>query len=574
MQVVHARQVGMYLRTTRRKNRDGSVVEYYQLAHNVRHPETGSPVAEIIHNFGRADELDREDLVRLTRSIARVCGLEVLDPINPPEKRESGQELIPADVKLIRTLELGIAHVVEALWERLGLGPTLRKVMEESGGSDLHERALLAMTANRLSQPESKLGVWDRWLQDVYIPSCTGLKLYQMYEAMDLLSWNIRAVEDSVFFHTANLFNLVVDLIFYDTTTASFAIDCEDEDTDTSSGLRKYGHSKEGGWSPQIVVALAVTREGLPVRSWVFPGNTSDVETVKRVREDLRGWKLGRALFVADSAMNSTGNREELARACGKYLLAARMGSVSEVKEDVLTRPGRYRTIAQNLQAKEVFVGDGELRRRYILCYNPKEAERERSHREQVVKELEEELENHSDHQATSRWAIELLASGRYKRYLTIDKNQHIRIDREAIRNAAKFDGKWVLQTNDDTISTEDAAAGYKGLLVIERCFRALKRTQIKMQPMHHFLPNRIEAHVKICVFALLIERVCELKCSRPWQQVKRALSTLQATEFRTAKFQFFQRNEPTSELARILKSLDIPIPKTILNLHPAPSNP
>ncbi len=128
------------------------------------------------------------------------------------------------------------------------------------------------------------------------------------------------------------------------------------------------------------------------MRSWVFPGNTSDVDTVKKVREDLRGWKLGRALFVADSGMNSATNRDELARACGKYLLATRMASVSEIKEEVLTKPGRFKTIAENLQAKEVVVGDGELRRRYILCYNPREAERERKHREQVVKELEEEL--------------------------------------------------------------------------------------------------------------------------------------------------------------------------------------
>ena len=197
--------------------------------------------------------------------------------------------------------------------------------------------------------------------------------------------------------------------------------DEEDEDAEGSAGLRKFGHSKNGTWSPQIVVALAVTRDGLPVRSWVLPGNTSEFETIKRVRADLRGWKLGRALFVSDSGMNSRENRDELARACGKYLLATRMGSVSEVKEEVLARAGRFKVIAENLHAKEVTVGNGELRRRYIICYNPREAERQRKHREQVVKELEQELDRHPDHTATARWAIDLLASGRYKRYLTTD---------------------------------------------------------------------------------------------------------------------------------------------------------
>jgi len=258
----------MYLRTTKRKNRDGSVVEYYQLAHNVRHAETGSSVAEIIHNFGRADELDRDDLVRLCRSIARVCGVEVHDPLDSSEtaatpSREQPTAL-PEDVRLIQTFEFGVPLVVEALWERLKIGPTLRKVMEESGGSILHERALLAMTANRLCEPDSKLGVWDCWLQKVYMPSCSAVKLYQMYEAMDLLHWNVAEVEKAIFFHVANLFNLVVDVIFYDTTTASFSIDEEDEETEAGSGFRKFGHSKKGAWSPQIVVALAITREGLP----------------------------------------------------------------------------------------------------------------------------------------------------------------------------------------------------------------------------------------------------------------------------------------------------------------------
>jgi hypothetical protein len=565
----------MYLRTTRRKNKDGSVVEYYQLAHNVRHAETGRPVAEIIHNFGRADQLNRDDLVRLCKSIARVCGLEVRDPLSSPEQSSprDGDSGLPEDLKLIRTLALGVPFVTEALWERLGIGPALRKVIQEAGCGLHYERALLAMTANRLCEPESKLGVWDRWLSTVHMPSCSGLKLHQMYEAMDLLQRHIATIEQAVFFHTANLYDLVVDLIFYDTTTASFSIDEEDEDAEGTTGLRKFGHSKNGTWSPQIVVALAVTRHGLPVRSWVFPGNISEFETIKQVRADLRGWKLGRALFVADSGTNSQENRDELAKACGKYLLATRMGSVSEVKEEVLTKRGRFKVITDNLHAKEVVVGNGELRRRYILCYNPREAERQRKHREQVVKELEQELAKHSDHTATARWALDLLASGRYKRYLTVDDQGRIRLDRKAVRDAAKLDGKWVLQTNDDTITVDDAAAGYKGLLVIERCFRALKQTRIKMEPMYHWLPHRIEAHVKLCVFALLIERVAELRCKKPWPVIKRTLATLQASEFHTPKNQFFQCNEASRELLNILKCLEISRPKLVLKLQSLTSN-
>jgi hypothetical protein len=554
----------MYLRSTKRKNKDGSTVEYYQLAHNERHPQTRKPVAKIIHNFGRADQLDRQELVRLCNSIARVCGLIITDPVDPSTQSISFGE----GFKIKQTLSLGCPLVVEALWERLGLRKTLQDIEKTANVQVPYERALLAMVANRLCEPESKLGVWDRWLSKVYLPSCQGLKLRHMYEAMDLLHAHAEKVEKTVFFQTADLFNLEVDLIFYDTTTASFHVDQEDNE---GAGLRKFGHSKEGFWAPQVVVALAVTREGVPVRSWVLPGNTADVSTVERVRADLRGWNLGRAMFVADSGMNSEDNRSELAKACGKYLLACRMGSVADIKRDVLTKRGRYTVFKDNLHAKEVIVGDGERRRRYILCYNPKEAKRQRKHRQMTVELLEDEFQRHKDQSATAQWAIELLASRRFKRYLRILKSGQVRINRAAIREAEKYDGKWVIETNDDTISLEDAACGYKGLMVIERCFRSLKRTQIRMTPMYHWASRRIEAHVKICVLSLLIERIAELQCGQPWHRIRRALERLQVTEFFDLNHRVLMRNELASETRNIFNLLKIKAPLQVIQLEKQP---
>ena len=563
----------MYLRTTKRANKDGSEVVYYQLAHNERHPKTKKPVAKIIHNFGRADQLDRDELVRLCRSIARVCGLIINDPfLDDLCSANESAAGIPDDLKIRTTFSLGCPVVIEALWERLGLKKTIDDIVRAKNLRMPYERALFAMTANRLCEPESKLGVWDRWLSKVYLPSCKDVKLRHMYEAMDLLYEHADEIEKNVFFHTADLFNLEVDLIFYDTTTASFHIDREDEaEQDDAPGLRKYGHSKEGTWSPQIVVALAVTRDGIPVRSWVLPGNTSDAATVKQVRNDLKGWRLGRALFVADSGMNSESNRNELARACGKYLLACRMANVTEIKRDVLSKRGPYSVFTDNLQAKEVVVGDGERRKRYILCYNPKEAERQSKHRKATVKLLEEELAAHPKPDSKAQWAIELLASRRFKRYLRVTKTGKLTIDRQAVRDASKYDGKWVLETNDDTISLEDAAKGYKGLMVIERCFRSLKRTQIKMTPMYHWASRRIEAHVKICVMALMIERIAELACNKPWRQIREGLDALQVTEFFNLKHRVLMRNEIPSKTHNILKLLKINPPKRIVELHSTP---
>jgi len=557
--------LGMYLRTTKRNNRDGSVVTYYQLAHNVWDKEKKQARAKVLFNFGRADQLDGDELARLCKSIARVCGLKVSNPLHADEDSDELQDVLPRDVEQVLTRPYGAVLAIASLWEELGIGEQLRKVQRRNKCKVDYERALFLMVANRLCEPSSKLGAWLRWLPKVYLPECEGLKLDHMYEAMDLLQRHATELEEALFFQVADLLNLEVDVVFYDTTTCRFAIDYADEEDE---GLRRFGRPKEGGWSPQVIVALAVTREGIPVRSWVFPGNTADVTTIEQVKRDLRGWKLGRALFVGDAGMDSQDNREELMRGAGRYLLAVRSGSLKEVQEEVLSRPGRYKEISDSLRAKEVLVGEGELRRRYILCHNPVQAEREQRHRQELLDLLRQELASHPDRDATKKWAIQLQASRRFGRYLQGDHRGQLKIDRAAVKRAARTDGKWVLITNDDTLSLEDAATGYKSLLVIERCFRSMKKTRIKMEPVHHWLPRRIEAHIKLCVLALLIERVAELRCGSPWPRLREQLDQLQVTEYDTKKHLFFRRNKLPDGLGETLDQLGTKRPKVILGIE------
>lgn len=542
----------MYLRTTRRQNKDGSTVAYYQLAHNHWNPETKRSKVEVLCNFGRADTLDRNALVRLCRSIARVCDVEVID-----RAEEGGADPL-APLRFVQATQLGVPYLTEALWERFGIGPVVRAQLREAKTSRELETALLTIVTNRLDEPTSKLGVHERWLETVYLPRAAGLHRDRLYEALDFLHDHHEAIEEAVFFHTANLLNLEVDLIFYDTTTAEFTVDEGDD------GLRRLGHSKDSRWTPQVVIALAVTREGLPVRSWVFPGNTTDVTTIQRVRDDLRGWKLGRTLFVGDAGMNSEDNRNHLTRGGGHFLLACGTSSSNEVLRDVLGRAGRFKTVHDNLQVKEVVVGDGELRRRYLVCRNPDQAERERLHREQVVAELEDEIARHNDACTDRKWVAKLRASKRYGRYLRV-RNGRVEVDRKKVREAKRHDGKWVLITNDDTLSPTDAAEAYKALLVIERCFRTMKSVQIEVRPMFHRLDRRIVAHVKTCVLALLLMRAAELQTGTTWPRLRHTLRTLQAGEFTNGTDRFLRRSEPTSEVRSVFKKLDIPLPKTVL---------
>ena len=101
----------------------------------------------------------------------------------------------------------------------------------------------------------------------------------------------------------------------------------------------------------------------------------------------------------------------------------------------------------------------------------------------------------------------------------------------------------------------------------IERCFRTLKSTQLKLEPVHHRLSRRLEAHVKICVMALLIERGVELACEQPWSRIRSVLAHLQATEINTSSHLFFKRNEASLEVRKILKNLAIPLPNSVLSI-------
>src|SRR4051812_20258791 len=435
----------MYLRTTQRRNKDGSVVRYYALAENVRHPDKGYVEARVVHNFGRADRLDRAALERLVASIRRVLEGEAGGPVAPGAAGAAG-------IAIEATFGLGVVHVAEALWARLGIGEAIQAELDEKRLTAPHATALLAMVAQRLDRPGSKLACHERWLDRVWLPEARDLGLHQLYRALDVLAEHGDAVEQAVFWRAADLFKLDVDLVFYDATTAWF--ECDEEDVAgrewrglTFEPLRRRGHSKEGRDNdPQVVIALAVTRDGLPVRSWVFPGATPDVTTVRKIKDDLRAMRLGRVLFVGDAGLYSRANLDELAKGAGRYVLAAPIGRVKEIREEVLSHPGRYADITPSLRAKEVVLGEGERRRRYVLCLNEEEADKQRRHRAEV---LEAELASlKADH---PKAACRLLASRRFGAYLSQDDDGRPHLDQAKVRRAEQLDGKFVLTTNDDT---------------------------------------------------------------------------------------------------------------------------
>jgi transposase len=213
-------------------------------------------------------------------------------------------------------------------------------------------------------------------------------------------------------------------------------------------------------------------------------------------------------------------------------------------------------------------VGEGERRRRYVVCYNPQEAERQRQHREQVLKELSAELQTlRTEHGAShSKRVCELRASGRYGRYLRLTRGDAPRINQAQVDAAERLDGKFVVHSNDDTLNAADLALGYKQLARVEVAWRSLK-SGLKLRPVFHWAPHRIHAHVALTVLSLLLERVAEQACGDTWRNIKDDLRRIKLAQLLSPNGTVWQVTEPTPDALKRLKSLQIHKPPPILQL-------
>lgn len=564
----------MYLRETRRTNRDGSVVRYLQLAHNERHPVSGNPVAKVIHNFGRAERVDREGLARLVSSISRF-----LDPTAAVAAAHGGE------VEVVDSRRLGGAWTLDRVWERLGIGAAIRRVAAGRRlDSELVERVVFALVAQRALEPGSKLAATGWVAERVAIEGLAGFSDDQAYRAMDFLLDALEEIAAEVFASVAHLLNLDLDIVFVDTTSTYWQVETADElaelacdpaDDEVSSpaeaGVRAFGHSKDHRPDlPQVVIAMAVTRDGVPVRCWTFPGNTADTAIIRTVKDDLAGWNLRRLVWVADRGFASAANRAYLTRGGGHYIHAEKLRQTNTEAAAALARAGRYRTVADNLRVKEVHVapggdGDGDegaRAARFVICHNPEQADRDAAVRANLIAHLQQLIDG-SDGWSPRR-REELVGSLKTKpglrRYLRRTRTGLLRIDHTAVNREAHLDGKWLLRTSDITLTPDDLAAAYKQLIAVERGWRDLKGA-LRLRPVFHYREDRIRAHIQLCWLALLLLRVIENATAGTWRNTRQELDRMALVTLATPDGRVAQRSMLTPGQKTILTALNLPEP-------------
>jgi len=562
----------MFLREVRRRNKNGTQVSYLQLVHNEWDAAAQASRTKILYSFGRADQVDPAAIERLIASLSRL-----LDPAAALRVTAS------SELTFLASRPLGGTHVLDGMWQRLGIDKVIGGLLKGRRRDPRVERVLFALVANRALDASSKLAAAGWVSDDVHVDGLPATSDDACYRAMDWLLEIKDALEREVFWQVATLLDLEVDLLFFDTTSTYFERDepdapvARDErgaaladtsggDGATKAGFRTYGKSKDHRDDlPQIIVGMAVTRTGIPVRVWCWPGNTTDSALIRQVKQDLREETLTRVIWVADRGFASAENRRYLRRGDHHDIIGEKLRSGSAEATAALSRQGRYAEVAGNLRVKEVRISDAE---RFVICHNPDQADRDAAVRERLLAQLTELIDHADKLSATKRAELRGVISTKpgLHRYLRVTPSGLLRIDKATVKAETNLDGKYLLRSSDPHLSAEDIALGYKQLLQVERGWRDIKQV-IDLRPVYHRLEERIRAHVVLCWLALLLVRIVETTTGATWQTLNGELNRLQVITFTGPDGTFRQRTELTKPQRDIYATLQLDPPSKIIEL-------
>jgi hypothetical protein len=465
----------MFIRRKRSVQNSGEY-EYLQLVESVR---DGEKVRQkVIGTLGRADKVIASGKIdALIHSLAKYSqNLKVVEASRKP------------DIEALSSREWGPALVFGSLWEKQGIGDLIKKLAYNRRFEFDLERACFAMALHRLCSPGSDLQA-SQWIPTVECPGFDGLSLQHFYRTTGFLADVRDELEAELSWRDRDLFSLEFDLIFIDTTSLYVYRDSETE-------LRKRGYSRDRRAElPQFVLCVVVNRHGWPVAWDIFPGNTADCRSLElmvgRLRKRLQIHDVvlvgDRGMISADTIKLLTGDKQ----APFDYVLGCRMRKQKEVSAEVLSRAGRYQKVADNLEVKEVRVGE----RRYVVCRNPVEAAKDQAAREAILAKLRETL--------SEKGPKAIIGNRGYARFVRVTKGS-ITVNQDAVDAEARMDGKFVLTTNTSMAAAE-VATTYKSLWRVERTFREQKST-LEVRPIYHQRDDTSIGHIVSSFLALRLE--------------------------------------------------------------------
>ena len=541
------------------RNKKSGGREYLQLVENYR--EDGKVKQRVLATLGRLDELQASGAIAsLAQSSARYCDAVMLLSAH-----------MRGDAPMIECKRVGPALVFDRLWSEIGAKDVIDQLLAGRHFGFPVERAVFLTVVNRLMDPGSDRATM-KWLSDYRIEGTDSLELHQMYRTMGWLGEVIDEGDGAQFPRCSK--DLIEEglfakrseqapdlaLVLVDTTSTYFY-------GEGGETLGQRGYSRDNRPDlKQMVVAFIVDLKGNPICCELWPGNTVDSKSLVPIVDRMRKrFQIKEICVVADRGMCNKETIASLEERGWSYILGSRMRSQNEVKEDVLSRGGRYSEIYPEganrdqpapLKCKEVWVDD----RRYIICLNEDQRRKDEHDRRAILQSLSQKLRQGSKG---------LIGNNGYRKY--VRKNEaKFEIDQDAVQAEARFDGKWVLRTNT-TIAAAVVALRYKRLWMVEDLFRSLKHV-VTLRPVFHKCDETIRGHVFCSFLALvlrkaLLDRLEAAGHTFEWADVVRALDGLTETDIEHENKRFRLRSQPSTICTAILAAVKVAQPPTLRQL-------
>lgn len=520
----------MFVRLKRVKSGSRSY-RYLQLVENRR---DGDRVRQrVVGSLGQLEQLQESgDLERVIRQLVERC----------PSVRIAQAEA-HGGLEVLDDKTWGPVLVFDRVWEELGLKKLLPQLASRQKLTFDFERMVFAQVLQRLVAPGSDLA-GSKWVQTVHEPSFAKLRLQHFYRSLGVLWHQKTKIEDALFHRGLDLFNSELDLVFFDTSSTYF-------EGVSLDGWAKLGKSKDHRPDHlQLVISVVMRRDGFPICCEIWPGNTSDMKTLQPTIEALRKrFRIRKVVFVCDRGMASEANLGAMTAAGYEYIVGVKMRRLTEVRDEVLARAGRYQDVSENLQVKEVWVED----RRYVICFNPDEARKDAADREKLVAQLRDKLKNGN--------AKTLLNNRGYRRFVQL-ANAAASIDETEVAADARFDGKYVLRTTT-SLPADEVAQAYKQLSAIERLWRELKDV-VEVRPVfHHWERDNVKGHIFVCFLALYVaahlrHKLAAAGLKLPWDDVVRDLCEVRAITIRVQQDRFLMRSPFKGTVGKVFSAVGV----------------
>jgi transposase len=540
----------MHIKITKSKN-----FKYVRLVRSFR--QDGKVRHEEFLNLGRLDLLEKDpSWKKIISKLASIVGIA------------KSKEHIFSEAQMFKW-----GHIVyKKLWNKFKLNDILPSLQAKHGKTKFNlNNACFLMTIQHLLSPSSKLGSYQSQNRYVCFPE---VELNHLYRSLDILSQEKEAIESHLFQMNCDLFNMQVDVVFYDVTTFHFESVKKDD-------LKDFGFSKNAKFNEvQVVLGMLVDCQGRPVGYELFPGNTFEGKTLEKALDSIdKRFGIRNVIIVADRGINSKLNLKQIKDKKYGYIVASRIKSMPEDIQNEIFKEEEYKILSesetegtvryrmidfinkfkvesdkQNPNNKRKKYTAVELEEKLIITHSTKRAKKDKLDRERLLEKANYLLQDKSRIKASNK------RGG--KKYLKEITNTNWQLDNEAISNDEKWDGYYGIQTSEKDFSVEKILDALRTLWRIEESFRIMKST-LEVRPIFHWTENRIKGHFVVCFLAFLLERTLEIKLRNAEIQaspdlIRDALNSMQLAELEFQNEKILIKTKSEELASKILRCLKI----------------